>query len=366
MKLGRNDKCWCDSGKKYKKCHLDRDKMPEISRGDVHGHTNKIKNVKYCSVPDSLKNGCNKHMIKAHTISKSSSLKSIAINSHVMGTKHHYDAISKNSGILKLESIGINSASTFTGFCAVHDRDLFSPIENEIFIPTKKNCFLLSYRPVCREVYAKRNSNETANFLRNFDKGKNYIEQRALQTALSVYQEGIENSIKDLKILKDKMDAILSTDSFDNMDHFVIELNEIPQINASGSILPTFDFDGNRLQTLTERTVSTVIFNSIYSGENGYFIFSWLKDDEIIVRKFIESLSNKDDIADRLVAFLFSYCENVFCSPNWWNDLPIDRQEDINARIMEGLPGFKPTDSKTLSTTLHGYGAFTVKQSYYL
>jgi uncharacterized protein YecA (UPF0149 family) len=24
-KIGRNDPCWCGSGKKYKKCHLGRD-----------------------------------------------------------------------------------------------------------------------------------------------------------------------------------------------------------------------------------------------------------------------------------------------------------------------------------------------------
>jgi SEC-C motif len=28
MKLGRNDQCWCGSGKKYKKCHLDRENQP--------------------------------------------------------------------------------------------------------------------------------------------------------------------------------------------------------------------------------------------------------------------------------------------------------------------------------------------------
>ncbi len=25
MKLGRNDRCWCGSGRKYKKCHYDSD-----------------------------------------------------------------------------------------------------------------------------------------------------------------------------------------------------------------------------------------------------------------------------------------------------------------------------------------------------
>lgn len=28
-KLGRNDSCWCDSGKKYKNCHLDRDQVED-------------------------------------------------------------------------------------------------------------------------------------------------------------------------------------------------------------------------------------------------------------------------------------------------------------------------------------------------
>ena len=31
-KLGRNDPCWCGSGKKYKKCHLDADASPQTGR----------------------------------------------------------------------------------------------------------------------------------------------------------------------------------------------------------------------------------------------------------------------------------------------------------------------------------------------
>ncbi|HEX9654043.1 MAG TPA: SEC-C metal-binding domain-containing protein, partial [bacterium] len=28
MKIGRNDPCWCGSGKKFKRCHLGREDMP--------------------------------------------------------------------------------------------------------------------------------------------------------------------------------------------------------------------------------------------------------------------------------------------------------------------------------------------------
>lgn len=30
--LGRNDACWCGSGKKYKRCHLDRDQLKQQNR----------------------------------------------------------------------------------------------------------------------------------------------------------------------------------------------------------------------------------------------------------------------------------------------------------------------------------------------
>ena len=33
-KPGRNDPCWCGSGKKYKKCHLDEDQEKERSGGE--------------------------------------------------------------------------------------------------------------------------------------------------------------------------------------------------------------------------------------------------------------------------------------------------------------------------------------------
>lgn len=35
-KPGRNDPCWCGSGKKYKKCHIDFDE--KIEEFEVAGH----------------------------------------------------------------------------------------------------------------------------------------------------------------------------------------------------------------------------------------------------------------------------------------------------------------------------------------
>ena len=36
VKIGRNDDCWCGSGKKYKKCHCDFDaKLDEYRRNKI-------------------------------------------------------------------------------------------------------------------------------------------------------------------------------------------------------------------------------------------------------------------------------------------------------------------------------------------
>ena len=33
--LGRNELCWCGSGKKYKRCHLDKDAHKQRMRNDL-------------------------------------------------------------------------------------------------------------------------------------------------------------------------------------------------------------------------------------------------------------------------------------------------------------------------------------------
>ncbi|MGQ9696115.1 MAG: SEC-C metal-binding domain-containing protein [Thermodesulfobacteriota bacterium] len=38
--LGRNDICWCGSGKKYKRCHLEKDAYQKRMRDDL-GRTKK-------------------------------------------------------------------------------------------------------------------------------------------------------------------------------------------------------------------------------------------------------------------------------------------------------------------------------------
>jgi hypothetical protein len=79
--IGRNDPCWCGSGLKYKKCHLNK----EIKAYEINNNFKKSLKHKTCKVPSSLQYECADTIIKAHTISKSANLKNIARDGKVYG-----------------------------------------------------------------------------------------------------------------------------------------------------------------------------------------------------------------------------------------------------------------------------------------
>jgi len=71
--------------------------------------------------------GCYSQTIKrSHAISKSNSLKNISNNGHVL--QPVVDVFAPNL-MVSMKSIGINTASTFPGFCKEHE-ELFQKFEN--------------------------------------------------------------------------------------------------------------------------------------------------------------------------------------------------------------------------------------------
>src|SRR5690606_27172758 len=148
MKLGRNDPCWCKSGRKYKYCHLDRDSQKRITIQDAIREKKKASE-KICYHPEADLSICN-HIIKAHSIQKASILQKISRNQHVYSFSSEMGDLIKSGGVLKPKLIGINNASTFTGFCNYHDTETFKPIETNTIEIINEHIFLISYRSLCK------------------------------------------------------------------------------------------------------------------------------------------------------------------------------------------------------------------------
>ncbi|ECN8032024.1 SEC-C domain-containing protein [Salmonella enterica subsp. enterica serovar Typhimurium] len=349
VKLGRNDKCWCKSGLKYKKCHLDRDREMPVSKAEALKFSKSNSQRKACYAPASMHEDCDKRIVQAHTLSKSSSLKAIADSSnHVMGVVMNLPSLIKNNGRWVPEKIGINQASTFTGFCAVHDRILFSCLENEKFTGTDEQCFTLMFRSLSKEIYAKEGGRRSSDFAKNADKGKLQAEQVYIQEFVSLHQSGLNAAITELNNLKTSLDRILLNRQFSEIESVVFTFSEPLPIAVSSILSPERDFDGTKIQDLNDLTVSAeqVCFNAFSSEGKGYVVFSWLGTSAII-RRFVRSLIKvqTDRIFNTLLYFFFTKAENTYSSPEWWDSLSDKQRENIGNMIMSGVDFF---DNSTL------------------
>ncbi|MGI0120126.1 SEC-C domain-containing protein [Zooshikella sp. RANM57] len=338
----RNKPCWCGSGMKYKKCHLLREQQAPLTRGDLEAHSKNQKSKKVCSVKNLFAEDCSGKIINAHTISKSGSLKEISENGHVIGSKPSLSSLIKSDGILSLEKVGINKASTFTGFCSVHDKKIFSPLEDEAITLNDKQLFLLAYRGFCRELFHKEQNKETARLMKESDRGQDQMFQAMIQGCAGTFDCGVDLALRDLGYIKKEMDSILLSEDYSKVNHCVFELNSPPKILVSAMITPEMDFQGNELQRLglQDEIYEYIFFNCISYENKGCFVFSWLSSNEQYCNKFIESLLKLDNpqVADALVRFCYSFSENTWASPSWWDSLSEEGKASIGRRLMHGTP----------------------------
>jgi hypothetical protein len=62
----------------------------------------------------------------------------------------------RSSGHITPREVGWREASTFAGFCDIHDKELFAPLDDKKFSNTPEECFLIAYRAICHEFYQKK------------------------------------------------------------------------------------------------------------------------------------------------------------------------------------------------------------------
>ena len=340
-KFGRNSLCWCGSGRKYKKCHLNRSNE-KLDKWSGIKNLKKEFSQKFCLCAKEHKKECQGKIINAHTVSKSSCLKELSRNSHVyaflLPVEMHIRKRKKN-GLIEPELVGINKASTFTGFCKLHDTELFSPIENQSFNKSKEQIFLLSYRALARELFGKIAMKNIEPTLREADKGKNIFEQIQHQAVVSDVGIGVDLANDDLKLQKETFDKALVEEEYNLIEGLVIECNKIPSIMCCGGVLPWFDFNGRSIQNPFATKQSQIYFNILTSEGKGYIVFSWLKEHQEVCNKFINSLLEyeKYRLTDAIIRYVFETFENRFASPNWWEALPDYKKTALLKRFHDAV-----------------------------
>jgi hypothetical protein len=287
-KIGRNEPCWCGSGKKYKHCHYRRERQEAASRQDVVETLQKGFRKGECLHPEAPIN-CQGGIIKAHTIQNNGGLTKIAKNGHVYTP---FAVIPSFNDKLAMNKVGINRASTFTGFCKYHDNSLFAPIEDHPLQISQHHALLLAFRAICRELYAKRRARDMFAFGKSLDRGKDLETQIFLQKRFSDYQFGTEAGLHDLEHYKRLIDTAIITGDFSDVHYYAIVFDQTPEVLCSGAVYPEYDFHGKAVQDLWKATITgnladCIAYSLLATDIGGIAFFSWIgksKGNEQFVR----------------------------------------------------------------------------------
>jgi hypothetical protein len=81
---------------------------------------------------------CQKKAIRAHSIQNAKTLDLLEKSGHLIAIRARF---SENVPQIDFEYVGRNEASTFTGFCSEHDRDIFAPIDRNMLDTTNHEHF---------------------------------------------------------------------------------------------------------------------------------------------------------------------------------------------------------------------------------
>lgn len=363
-KRGRNDPCWCGSGLKFKKCHLNRHREEPSPTWETEADFRKSFSSKYCSCPEEFKGNCKGSIINAHTVSKSSSLKTIAREGHVYGVVLSFKKLAKTNGIFIPELVGINKASTFTGFCSAHDSQIFSEIENNKFTSTKKQLFLHGYRSLAREYFTKMGQVGVQGSIRSSDRGKDLNEQQQIQKIAFLSSIALQAGVRDVSYHKANFDATLVADEYDSVKGYVVKFGGVLPVVCSGAIYPSRDFEGRVLQDISEleSTPDNLCFSLFSSDRETYAVFMWLSDSEKTCRKLLKSFEqiDDDDVFSNLLRFVFVSFENVFMSPEWWESKTESERNIVVKWISTGADPRLPSRSSMKFGKCYEFDRFDV------
>lgn len=327
-KTGRNEQCWCGSGKKYKKCHLNRstEQSHPISRLIAE-----LKSThKECMHPDANNDSCDRKIIDAHTIQKNGPLKSIMDES-----SHVFCFRIDQNGNDEISKLGWQKASTFRGFCAKHDKEMFSPIEDLPYCGSKEQSFIAGYRAVALEYFKKISADERLPFVgQNVDRGMPLNEQVEFQRRLSSMKLGCSMAIGVFKETLNIYASVHKSRNHGDFESLSIYFTGDLNIAVSGCFSPDFTINGRRIQTLAAdvKFIENIAVNTLNTKDGHSLVFSWPKEFTKCT-EFIDSLLNvkHEKLPSMLIGLIFSYIENTYFSKNWYRALGKDKKEMIES-----------------------------------
>lgn len=303
---------------------------------------------------------CNGNIKKAHTLSKQKSIIPIVENGkfYVRGYNNSIHIIEGGFS----NTAGVKNVTTFYGFCNKHDTELFSIFENKEFVYTKKQCCMLLFRSLSKELYLKKA------FLKTLEEGekvqenkinkykigvkhflglsdniikedknsirKQLIQQEKERSKIQELKKDTNLAVKDLESKLKRVKEQIQYKNYNSIRYLIIKLPFIIDLSFDTGFTP----EAEKQEELNKEHFDLFVVTTLFEKNSSFVCFIWNKGQEFC-HEFVKKLEKENNIKKVLYSFAFSDARELIIKKSWWDSLSKIKQNNINKKIYSNYFG---------------------------
>lgn len=265
-------------------------------------------------------NGCKGIVTKCHAFARSQ-LVLIQKNGHVLQYSIINSYINTQTEQNGMKLVGIKEASTFTGFCNLHDSEMFKKIDGKTIEDSTEVYFLSNFRAMCfRNIITIETTAALVNYLGASHQHNPQLDKNDLIEIGNC--DGYEPIVYDFPYFQQKYGHAYLTKNYSNLEYCVIYFKGKPWF--LGSDLTNFIMNINanpliyvgRINNKTPfEEISCTIFNA---EEGGVIVFAHLNlNQNNLFTQFVLEFNklSPSQIQEILLHYIFTNFNNIFFSP---------------------------------------------------
>jgi hypothetical protein len=270
---------------------------------------------------------CQKKAIRAHSIQNAKTLDLLEKSGHVIALRTRF---SESGPQIDFKSVGRNEASTFTGFCSEHDRDIFAPIDRDMLDATNpEHLFLLAYRAVTFELHAimdaaaKTQNMYTARVERDWDS------RPEQSTAHKLVTDNLLHAFITWRYRANSFDVDFLSGEYSKIEHDVIVFGDQTPCIAVSSL---FTIEGVTREDDTVRIALNVL---PVSDTKTIVVFSYHGDDCELARAALNRVIGSTGAQQKyeLSKLIIRKMSNFYISPTHFEGWSAAKVERIKAEF---------------------------------
>lgn len=292
---------------------------------------------KICLHPEASKDNCGNQIIRAHTLSRNSTLDKIVDEENKLLTFH---PVNHTKEVPPIHEKGWKEATTYYCFCDYHDNVTFSEIEDHEFVPTDEQAFLIGYRALAQELYMKKSAVSASDQLDEISEIKN----DPIETYFNnFHNKEFERGLKNIEETKEIYDEALLKKSFEGFNYLVVSFSGSLSVASTGMMNPLHSLRDGIVQDYYSDFLENLFVGVTSNGGRHFIVFHWSRTYEKTT-KYIEEmlLIRNSHLPTFLIQFMFLFIENTYFSKKWWEKLPSEYKKYLTALAYTPNPHRSP------------------------